>query len=330
MGKTVIKFSQLVQDVSLTNNQPHFDESAGFIALNSPEGKNLFHSFVANNFTEDKESYAYSLGYYLITGRKGAWIYGDENFIFIACYHPNIDNEFLFFAPLYNQEKVFSVSRLIGLDTIKIARVSTEQQTTSDAIRQDEESVMDWIFPSHTLSTKNVNSFEGPEFRRARRAFRDFQDSSVEIISSYTSTESLLPLLKKQAKFLSKNQTLSEQEILNSLIEGIRVYDQNKDQINIALFYMDKNPMGIVLWDKTLDNHSNLLWLIHDIDQKNIGYWLYWNLCTFLNDQGIDYLNVGGSETAGLNEFKSNFAPVQSFSCSNLLIDVAQENKIAA
>lgn len=322
----MIPFNNLVSETQ-TIPPLFFLEDKNFIDLSSSKGKMLFHTFVAKNFHADLESYSFSLGYYLITGRRGAWIKGDDNFIIIACKHPNIDHEIMFFAPKYDKERVIDFCQKFGVPVLKFSRLPS---SLCDFSQQDE-TVMDWIYPSHTMSTNDICALDGLKFKRVRRKLSLFKENNIRFVSNeMLPPKDLITLLTKQAETLSKTQSLSKEEIFNSLIEGIRVYEQNKEYMNIGVFYKDDVPFGLIIWDKTLSNHVNLLWLIHDVTIDNICYVLYHTFSKFLNEQNIQYFNVGGSETEGLNDFKLKFRPVQSFYCSNLLVDVAQENKIAA
>lgn len=304
-----------------------FEKHKEFTSLKSSKGKLLFRAFVQKNYTPEKESYSFSLGYYLITGRNGAWIYGDENYVMIVCKHPNLENEFLFFAPEYKKQETIKFFNMLDLPEMIVSRVPSK---ISD-FEKGSEKIMDWVYPSHSFSTNDIANCEGLPFKRIRRKLAIFKQNDIRFVpNDRIPLQDLMSLLEKQSATLSKTQNLPKEEILNSLMEGIQVYEQNKEFMSMGVFYKDNVPFALIIWDQTLSNHANFLWLIHDVSIDNICYTLYHNFSQYLQQNGIEYFNAGGSETQGLNDFKMKFRPVQIFSSENLVLNKINTKKIAA
>lgn len=95
-------------------------------------------------------------------------------------------------------------------------------------------------------------------------------------------------------------------------VELFKVMEDYPEMLQGLLFMDGKKPLGFSIWDQPTDHTSNLLANLADGSVTGLADYQTVTTCRTLNDQGIRYLNRGGSETRNLDGFKVKFKPVKT------------------
>ncbi|PZO81293.1 MAG: hypothetical protein DI626_10935, partial [Micavibrio aeruginosavorus] len=108
-----------------------------------------------------EDLYSTSTAYFLMTGRRGLWIYGNEDTAMIIARHPNLDDSILFFPPMgispVNLIELALTDPVIPRGNRKLARLGPEDQYLAAVLEQrgngdiEVEEILDWKFPVHIL-----------------------------------------------------------------------------------------------------------------------------------------------------------------------------------
>jgi hypothetical protein len=85
-------------------------------------------------------------------------------------------------------------------------------------------------------------------------------------------------------------------------------------------------PEGLFVWKEVSTRTANALWFLYNREIRGLSYGQMVRACQFLNNQGIEICNFGGSETEGMDFFKTRFRPVQSFKLSSVFITESELN----
>ncbi len=298
--------------------------------LDSAEGKALFDSFTSNTKNQDcfqkLSSFNTSYGYYLITGRKKASILGNKNAILIQCEHPNIDNEHINYMPLYCEELLSYAEQKIDA---KITKISRHFIDGSDDFATENETVMDWVYPTYHYSTQELSELKGGKYRKLRYCLYQFDDKKISFrLNAKIQPKVLMKWALKQAKKIDASQPgLSQEEIFNTLLEGVKIIETNKNTYQTAMIEIDETPVAYIAWDLSNDQQANLLWLVYDNTVTEISRLSYLKLAEHLNENGIKTLCPGGSETKSLDLFKRQFKPIQRFNYANVIVKSVENQK---
>ncbi len=274
------------------------------------------------------DSYLYSPLYYLITGRKGAWLYRNNYSSLIICNHPHIQKRLMIFPEIGLADYSLTASVLGMLDFpkngIQLSRYTNEDlkklkqsleilnQYKTYEIKPIEELIMDWRFPIHILDTQKVASLEGKRFGSIRTRYNKAKSS---ITFASISAKSDLNALRAVLKFWEGNMILKGKdskdmaEFYLTLFELIKIHPES---INGLLFMNDRRPVGFCIWDQPKEDTANSLVNLGDTNISGLSDYQTVVLCQILIARGIQFLNLGGSETVGLNDFKVKFRPAFS------------------
>jgi hypothetical protein len=282
---------------------------------------------------DDSDSYATSPAYYAFTGRRGLWVYHYDKTYLPLCWHPNVDGQILVFPP--RGEKNFAAIKSLMCQTIQppegflLARFKPEDiihLKTFDTFLQRvsftpvTEEVLDWRYAARILSTESTTKMLGRDYWSVRKYVRKINKHQPDV----------RPILLKHIPEIEAlishwaNQQSDNADQLTDLVAPYR-------EILRLLKYKSLGLEGIVsLIDGRIQ--STTVWDISNA--KNCTANLYMNLCNMahrglsefcikataeiLFAQGIQYMNLGGSETSGLDHYKKKFIPAFSIDLCSL------------
>lgn len=298
------------------------------LSLTTEEGKQLFSDFVNNQQNKEllsqQSSFDLSIGYYMLTGRKSVKIYGNINAILVRCDHPNKDKQFLNFMPIYDENLIAFTEENENLTLDIISKHVTPKTSTQERsnFEYTDETVMDWIYPTYHYDTKALSQMQGGRYRKLRYALYNFKNQTVNFkLDAHIQPKTLMKWALQQSKRIDPSQPeLSQDEILQTLLEGVRAIETNKDIYQTAMLEIDGEAVAYMAWDYTNKDSANFLWLIYDISIKEISRLCYTELAKYLAQNGTSNLCAGGSETETLDRFKRQFRPVKSFVHTNLVL----------
>ena len=152
----------------------------------------------------DKDPYLVSPTYHALTGRRGLWLYSDEetSTAVVFCLHPNLKNTVVIY-PGFGEGPNRAIVNLIdkiqaaedpgeslNIKGIKfqIGRVRPESSLHDIAEGRHlihaetvEEQVLDWRFPVHTVKCRDLVERKGKDYGRIRQAMNKFERAGAEV-----------------------------------------------------------------------------------------------------------------------------------------------------
>ncbi|HCK32469.1 MAG: hypothetical protein CMH32_07250 [Micavibrio sp.] len=274
----------------------------------------------------------HSLSYYMLTGRHDCHVYRDESALLVVCQHPHKKNHLLVFPEigdgdgsltcnvlrdLHNNGKQIQLARYTKDDFDLILRVLDPSR--SDLIESLEifrEDSLDWTYPVHILSTEAMSKREGKAFQNLRsacnRVEKDF-DTVSAIDLAHPDAQKYMKYVQKlweaQMIFMDK-ETMDISSYYNELFNLTQLAPEKYTGL---IFIADDQPVGYTIAEIVSPKDAVGLANICDTRIKKMAAYQAAKLCEHLNEQGIEKLNIGGSETKGLNDSKiSNYRPSES------------------
>ena len=280
---------------------------------------------------EDADCYLTSAIYYVFTGRKGLWVYERDHAFIFVCWHPNVNGQILIFPQLTNHslDLVAELLPVMPEPTagIRLARVKkdvADLNTSALTVTRREEDVLDWKFPVRILSTETVTAMSGKDFMYIRNRLRQLHKHSVRVMScdAIHYSKALESLLHRWATHNA--QSPEEYENLYSPYENLfSMSMEPSSNLSGFMFFVDDVLEAVSLWD--VSNHTqrtaNLFVNICNTQIKGLSEFLTFKCCETLQNQGIKFLNLGGSEWASLDVYKKKFCPAISVEIDSMDVE---------
>ena len=85
------------------------------------------------------------------------------------------------------------------------------------------------------------------------------------------------------------------------------------------LIYHHDQLKSFAIWDK-IGIFSNEFAIASDKEIDGLSEYQMYNMCIQLEQEGIKKVNIGGSETNGLDRFKKKFHPAYSYNLNTFLV----------
>ena len=274
------------------------------------------------------DSYLNSALYYMITGRRGAWAYKNEDCVLIICAHPHIDDRLMVFPEIGRGDYTLTASVLNMLDVpangVQLARYSEADlvalrsqlsklnDTSVSDLRVGEEAVMDWRYPVHILDTEKVAAMDGSDFKQVRKKFRH---AARDVTHVPLRQENALRLMRSALKFWEGNMiynTKDTDDMSEFYLALFEIMERNPESIDGLFFMQGRKPLGFSVWDVPQADTANFLVSLCDTSVAGLSDYQVVSSCQDLHARGVKYLNKGGSETPSLDAFKAKFMPARS------------------
>ena len=284
----------------------------------------------------DADSYLTSPTYYAFTGRHGLWIYQEGQSFIPFCWHPNVAGQILIFPQRGTPNSSLLQNFLHKIPEppkgLRIARVKNGTDLQLPEIEQSVifapviENVLDWKFPVRVLSTERVMNISGPGFKRVRNHVNRIKSKNVWAKSLH---EVSRPLLNDfiHAWAIDNASSVSDAEELVALYQKIlAMSDKHALNLNGFVVLIDERIEALNIWDiSNVDIRiANRFVNLCNTSFRGLADYSLQQAAERLHRQGIQYLNVGGAETASLDQFKSKFMPAYSIEMHS--IDIVYED----
>lgn len=299
------------------------------------EDGTYLHDLLKNR--DDVDSYLNSVNYYLFSGRNGLWIFKDRDDYVLLCWHPNIPGKIVIFTQITERttQLISNLVRAVSLppNGLMIARIKqTEFDVEADQfVKQQaatfhkcQEDILDWVYPVHILSTNKVTQLLGQEYMYVRNRLRQLHKHSVKILpfDAIHHSRAIENLLHRWVSVRAEDKT--EYENLYAPYETLFSMSMNPLYgLKGLLVFIDDQLEGIGLWDVSGNQRKsgNMFVNLCNTAIKGLSEFLIVKCCEKLRQENVEYLNVGGSETEGLDNFKSKFRPVISLNLSTVKVE---------
>jgi hypothetical protein len=273
------------------------------------------------------DSFSKSLAYYLYTGRKGLWLYTTHNSFALIAWHPNVLGRVLIFLPDASQSQ-FLLQELLdqippapnGIQLARLApAVAAEALFWEDRLSAYSEPVLDWIYPCRVLDTAAVVALRGNRFGKIRQNINGLQGRQIGVAQYIPSRHKAIcqDIIRQWAQS-HKADTFSFSDLNDPYEEMLNLASQPSLNMSGLILAVDGRPCGLSLWDvveqpSTGLKYANCFADPQDKSIRGLSELNIYTMCQVLHAQGIQRVNLGGSETAGLDRFKRKLQPVESY-----------------
>jgi hypothetical protein len=295
---------------------------------------------LSKSITQD--AYCRSPIYFAFTGRGNVWTVKCNNGYLILLPHPNIRNTLLAFFPFVSSaseltEQIEQLSNfssfLTKYNEVLLARIPETianevlagMNCAKAEVQHVDENKLDWVYPSYDVSVESLLTPQSAKLRIYGQKIRTFRKQGIEVITVKELAPRELRMavariniswirtkLKSGTSFLDRGITTAElmapyralarlSEEMTSDIDGIFLKREN---VYIAFSFWEK----LRNWDTapcfaamTSSYEPGLSEYLHRCIAERVGDW-------------YQYMCIGGSETASLDQFKRKFAPVRTYS----------------
>ena len=276
------------------------------------------------NELDREDLYSTSAAYFMMTGRKGLWIYGNEDTAMIVARHPNMDDSVLFFPPMGSNPvsliEFALVDPALPVGEKKLARLGPEDQYLSALLEQrgsrkiEVEEVLDWKFPVHILDTENVVNSKGQDFRDFRKNIHRAFGRGLwsENIDSQDDIARVLEISKSWAMHhVSDNYSI--EDLIGPTKYALSLFDTPNLSINGLIINEGNEAVGYIMWEETNPSKgfANSISGM-SIRPRGTEEFAILEMCKKLKETGFNKVCIGGSETEGLDNFKRKMCPIAS------------------
>lgn len=271
-----------------------------------------------------EDSYSQSAAYYAMTGRKGLWLYSVDDTFMVMAAHPNRADHLLLFPPMGKDpsallEQVIRDERITA-GQVQLARFGASEQlllTWAQAaghFRVAPEEHLDWTYPVHTLSTHFVAAHEGKRFRDFRKGIlrADRDGLSARLIETAQDRATVGALVTQWARH-NAHEGYSTSDLTAPTRTILAQMETSRRPLHGLIIERNSHPAGFITWEETdlANSVANSLCNV-TIAGHGATEFSYKAMAEVLARRGFDKVCIGGSETAGLDQFKRKMNPVAS------------------
>lgn len=290
-----------------------------------------------------------SPAYLALTGRYGYFNANEKGSILSYFIHPH-DSEWAMILPMLGPTRPSLFKATINhlnnsYRKICFGRFQKHQldvlqkQLMTDAFfwcENKDHLVMDWAYPFHILDTKAVSKAEGPAYRKLRQKVKDIEKKPEKLteLRLIDGGCDILKMLRYVLKIWQASMIWNDKDIddINSYYELLFSYINNQPAHFDGLIFIDEHdmPAGFSIWEKPFHNQTVFLANLCDIKVAHLSYYQRMRSCAVLAQEGTLHLNIGGSETKGLDQAKRHvFSPAKSIQLYTSELHIAEnENQI--
>jgi Phosphatidylglycerol lysyltransferase, C-terminal len=319
----------------IINYEQHLNESKFFRQIT----RENFASFSAQlAIKNDPDSYLTSPTYYAFTGRNGLWLYHKHEAFIPVCWHPNVPGQLLVFLldidlrqeilseflnDLTSPPKGTKLARIKSHRTEMLEQINTCSLSRSYICVPVTENVLDWKYPVRILSAEKVAAMQGADFRKIRNHVKKTRSRNVRVEPfSFNHYDGLRRFVVAWAQHMTvqEDKIASYQgpyeKMLHLLEAGILKADGFIVLINDEI-------QSFTLWDISntgANQTANQFVNITNVKYRGLAEFNTVHMAEMLFDKGIQYLNIGGAESVGLDSFKKKFMPVESIELRSIVV----------
>jgi hypothetical protein len=285
------------------------------------------------------DTYVLSPAHLVMTGRRGASTLLGEKTLLPLCRHPNVDNEVLVF-PEVNEDGRYDLTfdvfaRLFDDDRIAVRLARFTDTQKHEFIRQCRaktdgaidvhavvEDVLDWRYPTYVLDTASVGALNGGTFEQVRQRLHKVDESVVEFrsINMDRDADEIIAFIQQWAAARVDDDE-AQHHLIGPTLAAIELMSTDPNGINGLSLYIHGALAAYAIWELPLVEGLPANILVNCAAHKpGIGEWLFVGVCRSLAEQHITGLNVGGSESHGLDRYKRKFGNPTPIPLNSLLI----------
>lgn len=273
--------------------------------------------------------------YHALTGRRGLWGYAKGKSFLLFALHPNKEEEIIFFPQFGNPfpnlaleimdkiESNFSFVRYPE-DQVEFMAASMNRISSRFVFIPKTEDVLDWTYPVHTISTWLVSEAKGKNFKGFRCDLNEINPKrvSVEPINGRHDIASLRDIVQSWSKHNHKQDDILTDDCYYTFL--LNHYTHPALNLSGVKFFWDQELVAFEIWSVPNKNGAlanSLAGLNAEFLHELEGFSSYQHhvISKILSGQGIEYVCLGGSETAGLDHFKRKMFPIKSVRLKSII-----------
>ena len=269
------------------------------------------------------DSYGFSSVYNIFTGRNGLWQYVQDDVVAFVMRHPNIEYKYVVLPAfsMYNCDLTYGHTYKLFTELcdkypdvhFQLGRIPKEWCTECDKYFQYmEENVLDWKYPCRILSTQLVTELYGTKLQQVRQRLNQLDKTGlvVQSIDIEKDKSALIEATYEWATTHDKEKYTYEDLVSPSLylfnLMGsgrFNLYGQKVTRDNKIKAFCIYEQNQIIANEFSISADNNI---------PGLSEFQMYQMCTKLYSMGTRYVNIGGSETVGLDRFKKKFNPIIS------------------
>ena len=229
-------------------------------------------------------------------------------------------------------------------------------------VEEVEEDSLDWKYPVHTFSTHDIAAAEGPEYRKVRRYMKQFNDHIANGIAkvedlNFSNTADIARLSALAGAWTSsveerygENNTGMPDDYFTRLVDLGQSYNGGKQGLKLrsSVLSWKNKDMAFVVWEPPMfpEHKSACLFASQSLDQfkpmkfidpisseERVAHNPLMYLITRAAQQAAndpenpaDFMCLGGSETAEMDKYKSQFRDHEPLSPQLSTLAIRYEN----
>ena len=283
----------------------------------------------ALNGWASEDRYLCSPAYHMMTGRHGLWSARDGSALIAA--HPNRSDEYLLFCKPGAETEADRLLRQAGRTArpIRVARCSNQQAARFRSLGGNglsylrvREQTLDWRYPVHVLDARAVVGHRGPAFKdfRGNLNHARAQGFTVTPLRTLATTR---PVRDLEARWAAQMGRIgySRRDVVGPLARLLELLDERSLALDGLVVGLRGRAVGLTIWEQRRGQQTaNSLIAIADRDQRGVSELVYHAMCETLLAHGAHLVDIGGSETEGLDRFKRKMNPAISLPLCSLLV----------
>lgn len=275
------------------------------------------------------DPYLLSPTYFLLTGRRGLWVFeGDQKIVF--CLHPNIQDCFMVFPNLTGDslmppKELADILRVASMKII-VGRIPKETPLHKIASRDfslnvKNESVLDWSFPVHTLDLGQLEEHRGKKYQNLRTSINHWRDRDVVFTPlDFGNSDEIFQNISEAWKngALSLRSEFNEIGYFNTLAR----LGASAQNIHALGMYEAGQPVGFTVWENIKQTGVSNLFAAQTVPNASSDACAFaiYTSAMMAKEQGAKKMCLGGSETDGMDAFKRKFVPNESLGMFSIQI----------
>jgi hypothetical protein len=292
--------------------------------------------------TKSNDPYVISPTYHALTGRRGLWLYKDidaqgKQTFCLFCLHPNLLNAIIIYPAFGNNETQIVSTLISKLGTLnanlQIGRVqeqspllSIAEKTKRALLSVEEEKVLDWLYPAHTIDCTSLVERKGKDYGRIRQTMNKFNkrcDTEIRLIDfkkDYATIRSICDVWEDNSTHYD-NYDITETDYFERLFNLANKFPYlGLKGLIVSVDGIDK---GFSIWElsQSTNKIANLFASqISDTNLTNLMTYLTVESAKYMLEDGAKYMCLGGSENAGMDRYKRGFIPAYSTALKTLRV----------
>jgi hypothetical protein len=289
-----------------------------------------------------QDSFQTSALYYAYTGRRGIWLYHHPLGLVPLCWHPNLAGQILIFPLGGSLPPLLLAALLAELPDppagLRLARMSDSSASPAQFMLIDDgvarlekitEDFLDWRTPVRVLATAKVAAAQGGDFMVIRNRLKQAQKLRPTLlplakVNSQDINDLILGWALKQVRC-----TTEIDAYIKPYQEIFRLAQHQVFQLDGVGVFFDGVLQALIAWD--ISNHraptANIFVNIANTACKGLSKLVIHTAAQILQARGIEFMNLGGSETESLDRFKAKFNPAYSLSLHSVDVTVERDNQ---